>query len=110
MTGSPMNKHIEQSEELQSQIKDLRLEIAKLSALLAFRKLESAHPALEKLVQGATAAENLVKRQAEDLEQFAHKKLHCPCGSLGIIGRIFLIGTVGYTLLAALGLTGRAKK
>lgn len=64
-----MKEHREQNEELERQIKDLRREIAKLSAVLAFRKLEMGHPGLEKLVHGMSDAGASVKRKMTRFER-----------------------------------------
>lgn len=87
--------------DLAKEIKELQQEIAKLSALLALRKLESRHPYLEKAVNEITRTIDYMENEAEKLSLLKQIKAgKCPAkGLLKIFGKIFLIGGVGYAII-----------
>lgn len=86
--------------DLAAEIKDLQKEIARLSALLALRKLETRHPHLEKAVNEITRTINYIENEAEKLALLKQIKLgKCPAKDiLKILGKVFLIGGVGYAI------------
>lgn len=100
------------NENLDRQIRDLQKEIAELSSLLALKKLESEHPSLEKLVNELSQARDAVRRKAERIEDFGREHLgDISLGkSLAMLGGIFLIGSVGYAVLSALGILGSHRR
>lgn len=90
--------------QLEEQIRSLRHEIEKLSALLAVKKMESSYPAFHKLVSEISRAESALSMGAGEIAKagsgIVNHIRHCKVAP--IAGRILLIGTVGY--LISLGL------
>ncbi len=86
--------------QLEKQIKELRHEVEKLSALLALRKLESNHPSFHKLVSEITRLESAARTagsEAADLGgRIVNHIAHCPYRQ--VAGHIALIGTIGYVI------------
>lgn len=85
---------------LGEQIKQLRREIEKLSALLAVRKMESRHPAFRKLVEDLAWAEAGLKQKGGEVahlgSEIANHVKHCPYRH--IVGRIAVLGILGYVI------------
>lgn len=90
--------------QLDDQIRQLRHEIARLSAILAVRKMESGHPAFHKLVDELTRAEESVREIGPELSglgsRIATHIKNCPYRP--IVGRILLFGILGYGISLAL--------
>ncbi|MBD5641120.1 MAG: hypothetical protein HDQ91_01710 [Desulfovibrio sp.] len=94
----------DQDMPLEEQIKSLRREIEKLSALLAVRKMESRHPAFHKLVENIARAEAGLKDKGDELahlgQEIANHVKHCPYRH--IAGRIICMGILGYVVFLGL--------
>lgn len=95
--------------ELESQIRDLKEEIARLSALLALRKLEERHPLLERLVSGAEKEKAALQAGYGHYSALGRQKLgEISLGkSMGILGGVLAIGSIGYAILSFMGIIGR---
>lgn len=97
-----------ENEALQKEIKDLQREIGKLSMLLALKKLESDHPALEKLATDIEHARNRLRSEGARLA--SHLPHHCgdgvPCKALKTFAEIMLIGALGYLIASLFGWLG----
>lgn len=94
-----------QDRDIEREIKSLKKEIARLSALLAFKKLESDHPVLEKLATEIGRGEAAIKNRAEKIADFGRERLGDldAGGAIKIFGRILLIGSIGYLIYDLLG-------
>lgn len=83
---------------LTKEIKDLQREIGKLSMLLAFKKLENDHPALERLADDIQRTGNTLRQEAARISGIIPHQ----CGNGGVcralktLSRILIIGCVGY--------------
>ena len=99
-------------QSLDQQMRDLRKEIAELSALLALRKLEKEHPHLEKLVNDVSQLRRAFKREAGKIEDYGREHLAelNPSKIATALGSIFLLGSVAYAVLSAFGILGHSKR
>ena len=96
----------EEHGDLDRQIRALQKEIGELSALLALKKMESAHPKLEKLLEQLAYARGMVRKETDKVESMGKRYLdELSLGrSLSVLGRVLLLGSIGYAVLAALGI------
>lgn len=95
--------------DLANQVRELQEEIARLSAILALRKLEERHPLLERLVSGAEREKAALRADYDHYSAVARQKLgDVSLGkSLGVLGGVLAIGSIGYAILTFMGFTGR---
>lgn len=100
-----MKEKAENSADLEKQIKELQLEIARLGTLLAFRKMERNHPSLEKLASEVKRIRGALNRQAERAARFGEEQVrNFPAASVAKAGlRILTIGILGYAISWAFG-------
>lgn len=101
-----------QRADLEKQITEIKDEIARLTALLALRKIEEQHPLLEKLISGAHIKGSAVRQDYERLSGMAREKLEdiSPAKSLAVLGGVLAIGSIGYAILSMLGIFDSKRK
>ena len=97
-----------QNVDLEKQIKEIRREIAALSAILAIRELEERHPLFKKIVDKAEAEKQLLGQKYHQLSTYAHE--NGVAKGAAILGAILALGTAGYAVLSILGLLGDSRK
>lgn len=95
-----MKTENEQNAHLLQEIKELQREIARLSATLAFKKLETNHPALERLASDVERMNHALHDQTARISNYGKEYFSDLSGRqlVNAVSRILLIGIIGYAI------------
>lgn len=88
--------------DLQGQIRELQRQIALLEMELGVKKMESKHPALEKLLSEAGEKARFISTEASRFAEYGREHLGeiSLRKGVSILGIILALGTIGYMALS----------